>query len=68
MAPLMPKQAVAIALMSYCGGLYWGFNSDWDQVPDLHDLVIATEQSFDELYEAAGDERTAPPARESQGG
>ena len=53
MVPLMPKQAVGVALMSYCGVLHWGFNSDWEQVPDLHELVLATELSFQELCEAA---------------
>lgn len=52
--PIMPLQGVGIAVMSYCGALYWGFNSDWEQVPDLHDLVLATEEAFQELYEAAG--------------
>jgi WS/DGAT/MGAT family acyltransferase len=52
-APCLPMQGVAVALMSYCGQIYWGFNSDWDQVPDLHELVLATEASFQELYEAA---------------
>ena len=51
--PLMPLQGVGVAVMSYCGRLYWGFNSDWEQVPDLHDLVQATETSFRELHEAA---------------
>ncbi len=51
--PLMPMQGVGVAVMSYCGRLYWGFNSDWEQVPDLHDLVLATETSFRELHEAA---------------
>ena len=51
--PILPMQGVGIALMSYCGGLYWGFNSDWEQVPDLHELVLATETSFRELHEAA---------------
>jgi diacylglycerol O-acyltransferase len=51
--PILPTHGVGIAVMSYCGGLYWGFNSDWEQVPDLHDLVLATETSFQELYDAA---------------
>jgi len=51
--PLMPMQAVGVALMSYRDGLFWGFDSDWDQVPDLHELVTATESSFQELREAA---------------
>ena len=59
-APLLPSQAVGVALMSYCGRIYWGFNSDWDQVPDLHELVIATQESFDELCKAAA---SAEPGR-----
>lgn len=51
--PLMPMQAVGVALMSYRDRLFWGFNSDWEQVPDLHELVLATEASFVELCEAA---------------
>jgi hypothetical protein len=50
--PLLPVHGVGIALMSYCGGLYFGFNSDWEQVPDLHELVLATKMSFEELVEA----------------
>lgn len=51
--PLLPNHGVDIALMSYAGGLYWGFNSDWEQLPDLHDLVLATQEAFDELLGAA---------------
>jgi WS/DGAT/MGAT family acyltransferase len=60
-APLLRNQTVSVALMSYCGSLYWGFNSDWEQVPDLHELVLATEHSFEELREFArkATERTA---------
>ena len=51
--PLMPEQALAIALFSYCGGLYWGINSDWDLVPDLHDFVEALGESYDALRTGA---------------
>lgn len=51
--PILPMHGVGIAVMSYCGGLYWGFNSDWEQVPDLHELVLATEEAFHELCDAA---------------
>jgi len=37
--PLFTQQGLGIALFSYDGGLYWGFNADWDAVPDLHELV-----------------------------
>ena len=56
--PLVPDQALRVAVYSYSGGLYWGFNSDWDLLPDLHDLVQAVADCFQELCEAA-DERAA---------
>lgn len=52
--PLMGTLGLGIALFSYDGTLSWGFSSDWDLVPDLHDLILATEQSFEALREAAG--------------
>jgi len=39
LVPLFANQALGIALFSYDGRLSWGFNADWDAVPDLHDLV-----------------------------
>jgi hypothetical protein len=52
--PLMGRLGLGIALFSYDGALSWGFSADWDQVPDLHDLILATEESFRELRDAAG--------------
>lgn len=51
--PLAANQALGIALLSYDGGLYWGLNSDWDAVPDLHDLAQDLEAEFEELKAAA---------------
>ncbi len=51
--PLAAGQALGIALLSYADGLFWGFNSDWDALPDLHDLVDAVSAEFDVLYAAA---------------
>jgi WS/DGAT/MGAT family acyltransferase len=45
--PLFQGQALGVALFSYDGRLFWGFNSDWDVVPDLHDLVGAVEHELD---------------------
>ena len=45
---------MGIALFSYDGKLCWGFNADWDLMPDLHDFVEAIETSFGELVAAAG--------------
>ena len=49
LVPLFTNQALGIALLSYDGGLYWGFNADWDAVPRLHDLVQAVEREYESL-------------------
>ena len=51
--PLFENLALVVGLFSYNGGLYWGFNADWEQIPDLHDFIIAIEDSFRELQHAA---------------
>jgi len=53
MVPLFANQGLGIALFSYDGGLYWGINSDWDALPDLHDYVDALGAAFAELSQAA---------------
>ena len=68
MVPLGPNQTLGVALFSYDGGLYWGFNSDWDVLPDLHDFIEAVEQEFEEICEAAGEASTSPKAAEAKGG
>ncbi len=52
--PMMANQAVGIALLSYAGGLYWGFNADWDAIADLHALVECFTEAFTELRQVAG--------------
>jgi diacylglycerol O-acyltransferase len=54
LVPLFRGQALGVALFSYDGRLYWGFNADWDGVPDLHDLIEAITTEFDTLAIAAG--------------
>ena len=51
--PLLGQLGVGIALFSYVDTLSWGFSADWDLVPDLHDLVRAVEDSFEELAAAS---------------
>jgi hypothetical protein len=53
LVPLNKNQALGIALFSYNNGLFWGFNADWDAVPDLHELVEAIGTEFEHLREAA---------------
>jgi hypothetical protein len=49
LVPLFENQALGVALFSYDGGLHWGFNADWDALPDLHEFVGAIEQEFEKL-------------------
>lgn len=53
LVPLFANQALGIALFSYDAKLYWGFNADWDALPDLHELVVATEHELEALANAA---------------
>jgi len=49
LVPLFSDEALGIALFSYDGGLHWGFNADWDAVPDLHTFVEQVEAEFETL-------------------
>ena len=49
LVPLFTNQALGIALFSYDGGFFWGFNADWDAVPDLHVFVEGLEEEFELL-------------------
>lgn len=53
LVPLVDNLGLGIALMSYDGKLCWGFNADYDLVPDLHSFVRAVRESFDELLRVA---------------
>ena len=49
LVPLVQNQALGVALFSYDGGLYWGFNADWEALPDLHVFVEGLEEEFELL-------------------
>ena len=49
LVPLFSNQALGIAVLSYDGGLYWGFNADWEALPDLHVFVEGLEEEFELL-------------------
>jgi diacylglycerol O-acyltransferase / wax synthase len=46
LVPLFFNQAVGVAVFSYDGGLFFGFNADWDAMPDLHDFATAVQSEF----------------------
>jgi len=52
--PLVDNLGLGVALMSYDGRICWGFNADYDLVPDLEAFVQATSDSFLELRKCAG--------------
>jgi WS/DGAT/MGAT family acyltransferase len=62
--PLTDRLGLGIALMSYNGKLCWGFNGDYDLVPDLREFVGAIETSFRTLQQIA---RTRPAALGANG-
>ena len=65
LVPLGPVQALNVAVLSYNGVLHWGFNADWDAVPDLADFVALVDGEIEALRRAAGApavEVSAPPA------
>jgi WS/DGAT/MGAT family acyltransferase len=49
LVPLFRNQALGIALFSCDGSLFWGFDADWDLVPDLHLLVELVQEEFEVL-------------------
>jgi WS/DGAT/MGAT family acyltransferase len=65
LVPLIPGGGLGIALFSYEGRLCWGFNADWELVPDLRALVSDVGAAFEELRAATVarylEARTAPP-------
>ena len=57
--PIADTTALGIALVSYAGKLCWGFNADFESVPDLTDFADAIENSFARIARDAGVELAA---------
>ncbi len=51
--PLLENTGLGIALFSYDGTLYWGFNCDPSLVPDVGTFASMIQSAFDELKHAA---------------
>ena len=52
--PLLEDMGLGIALMSYDGKLCWGFNADYELVPDLKEFAVRIRSSFEQLQTAVG--------------
>jgi WS/DGAT/MGAT family acyltransferase len=55
LVPLWEGHGIGIALFSYNGSVFWGFNADYDIVPDLDLFIASIESSFKELVSATRD-------------
>lgn len=63
---LAKEHALAVAIMSYNGGVHFGLLADYDSVPDLADLADHIEVALAELLSAAqAQQRRLPPASEA---
>ena len=51
--PLLQTPGLGVALFSYAGKLFWGFNADAERMPDLGDLRADLERAFEELAAVA---------------
>ena len=64
MVPLLPGVGLGIALFSYDGKLCWGFNADYELMPDLRafhdDVCLAFEQLRAATVSRYIEQRTAP--------
>lgn len=60
MMPLFPNQALSLAVLSYSGKVFWGFNSDWDALPDVHDIVAGIVEQFEALHRCVRSEPEVP--------
>ena len=49
LVPLFVNLGLGVALFSNAGTLFWGFNADWDVVPDLTAFVGGLHAAFREL-------------------
>lgn len=73
--PLVDGLGLGIALLSYDGRIAWGFNADYDVVPDLADFVADVGAAYAALREAAArlparapaTAKTGAPAKAKQG-
>ncbi len=65
--PIADSTALGVALVSYAGTLCWGFNADFESVPDLELFADAIEASFAEIVAAAGVKLDDPPQTETDG-
>jgi diacylglycerol O-acyltransferase / wax synthase len=63
---LPSRQALAVAIMSYSGGIDFGLLADYDALPDLDLIAAGLSESLEELLDAAREKSAAPKLPESR--
>jgi hypothetical protein len=53
LVPLLPRQCLNVAVLSYDGFLHWGVNADYDAVPDVADFVALLGEETETLQKYA---------------
>ena len=53
LVPLFEQQGLGVAILSYDDSLCFGFNADWDLVPDVEELSESIGDAFAELHASA---------------
>ncbi|MBM4269931.1 MAG: wax ester/triacylglycerol synthase family O-acyltransferase [Deltaproteobacteria bacterium] len=62
LVPLLENTGLGVALLSYDGKVCWGFNADYELIPDLPAFVRMVRESLDETKEAVSLREVKPPA------
>jgi hypothetical protein len=65
---LPENHALAVAIMSYNGGMNFGLLGDYDALPDLQDIADGIEAALAELVALAKKERGRPAGPGANGG
>jgi hypothetical protein len=52
--PLLDGMGIGVALMSYNGKIFWGFNGDYGKISDIENFVKHINDAFAKLAEIAG--------------
>jgi WS/DGAT/MGAT family acyltransferase len=63
LVPLWHGHGVGVALFSYAGQMYWGFNADREIVPDVDIFAASIGAAFDELHSAVQTAAAVPKKR-----
>ena len=62
LVPLWESHGVGLAMFSYNGQVFWGFNADYDLLEDLPNFVAAMADAFTEMQKAAENPPEPPTA------